>query len=252
VHSEIGCEIIRDLLPPYADGLASPQTRALVDGHLEGCEPCSQALEQLRSEETAAPLPPGKALARVKKKIKRKRLYIAVISAVIAIAVLTTGYIFLFEWYYPIPYNEDYVRVERVNNALQLDDDGYLFLGNFQLDLGMSTHGYEYIDADGNVQLVEFVQLRKPFINIRPQTERPDGRSSGGSPLEWSLDEWENRKRENDDLPGTARLICKVYYLQDFRKLRLLDYPAVWEDVLTSDELLRSCILIWEGDITPE
>lgn len=46
------CNVIRDLLPLYQDGVCSPESRQLVDEHLEECEPCRTEWERMH-----APLP---------------------------------------------------------------------------------------------------------------------------------------------------------------------------------------------------
>ncbi len=47
--SEIGCEIIRDLLPSYVDGVCSVQTVELVERHLEDCTECREMAERMKS-----------------------------------------------------------------------------------------------------------------------------------------------------------------------------------------------------------
>ena len=44
------CNIIRDLLPLYAEDLLSEDSRALVENHLEGCEECKQELESIKKD----------------------------------------------------------------------------------------------------------------------------------------------------------------------------------------------------------
>ena len=55
------CEIIRDLLPLYAEEIASPASTAMVRAHLEECPDCARLLAQMQRPvpvraETAAPL----------------------------------------------------------------------------------------------------------------------------------------------------------------------------------------------------
>lgn len=52
----LDCNIIKDLLPLYADGVCSGESRAAVERHLKGCETCSGYLAALRSDEMTAPL----------------------------------------------------------------------------------------------------------------------------------------------------------------------------------------------------
>ncbi len=45
------CELIRDLLPLYQDGICSPSSKTAVEEHLGECDGCSSYLESLRSGE---------------------------------------------------------------------------------------------------------------------------------------------------------------------------------------------------------
>ena len=44
------CEIIRDLLPSYIDGLTSEESNQAIEEHLEGCRECRRYLEEMRKE----------------------------------------------------------------------------------------------------------------------------------------------------------------------------------------------------------
>lgn len=44
----MNCDVIRDLLPSYADGICSPASQTLVQEHLAQCPACQKALEQMR------------------------------------------------------------------------------------------------------------------------------------------------------------------------------------------------------------
>lgn len=44
------CEIIRDLLPMYLDGLTSKESNMEIETHLEDCELCSKVLQQMQKE----------------------------------------------------------------------------------------------------------------------------------------------------------------------------------------------------------
>ena len=60
---KVSCEIIQDLLPLYAEGLASVPSQSLVEEHLTGCPDCTQRLEQLTAP---PPLPDAAAPAAEK------------------------------------------------------------------------------------------------------------------------------------------------------------------------------------------
>ena len=94
---KVTCKVIQDLLPLYHDGVASPDTAALVEEHLKDCEACQEAYHALKEapastvsaeaaqEKRDAAVAQG--LKKVKKSIRRKRLAIVSIVLVAAIAV---------------------------------------------------------------------------------------------------------------------------------------------------------------------
>ena len=48
----ISCDVIRDLLPLYAENMVSTATRNLVEDHLCGCDQCTATLaKQLKQPE---------------------------------------------------------------------------------------------------------------------------------------------------------------------------------------------------------
>ncbi len=48
---KLPCEVVRDLLPSYVDGLTSETTNRLVDEHVDTCAPCRAALDAMRTPE---------------------------------------------------------------------------------------------------------------------------------------------------------------------------------------------------------
>lgn len=45
------CDVIRDLLPLYADDACSAASRAVVEEHLGECPECSEMLQRLKEDE---------------------------------------------------------------------------------------------------------------------------------------------------------------------------------------------------------
>lgn len=83
---EISCEIIRDLLPLYAENLTSPQSNRLVDDHLCSCDECTKMLGNLQK---GPPIPAEihpESLEKVRKTIIRRRM----LSAAAAVMTLLT------------------------------------------------------------------------------------------------------------------------------------------------------------------
>lgn len=69
------CNIIRDLLPLCADGLASEESAALVEAHVKQCPACRAELARMRAPlEQPAPEVPNyrEALCREKRRITKR------------------------------------------------------------------------------------------------------------------------------------------------------------------------------------
>lgn len=97
------CNIARDLLPLYFDGLCSGETGAQLEEHLEHCESCSQLKRELESErewteESQSWNPPIAPLKKIRKKMRRKNAAIAACAGLLlvlaaAVAILAYGQI---------------------------------------------------------------------------------------------------------------------------------------------------------------
>lgn len=95
---EYKCEIIRDLLPLYHDGVCSPESAAAVEEHLARCEACKdihQALlnaVKLDPQKEGEPEAPSLAesLKKVKFSVKWKRV-VACLLAVLIVGAAATG-----------------------------------------------------------------------------------------------------------------------------------------------------------------
>ena len=59
------CEIVRDILPLYVDGVCSDASREIIVDHLKECPDCSAYLEQIRASEAEDTLREEKALVMV-------------------------------------------------------------------------------------------------------------------------------------------------------------------------------------------
>ena len=82
------CEIVRDLLPLYAEHIASPASTALVEEHLVECPACRAELEQMEK-----PVPvqlekePDAPLRTIKIALTRRRLHTVLCTLLVVLAV---------------------------------------------------------------------------------------------------------------------------------------------------------------------
>lgn len=82
---KLDCEVIRDLLPLYAEHMASPASTALVEEHLQECEACRAELEQMQLPVPVQPEPqPDAPLLGIRTALRKKRILTAA-AAVLAV-----------------------------------------------------------------------------------------------------------------------------------------------------------------------
>lgn len=85
------CEIVRDLMPLYLDGIASTQSRQMVDEHLSECKECTTLFSKMKNNELEREVKEEKTdvIERQKKVFKRKTtLAGSVIAGILMIPIL--------------------------------------------------------------------------------------------------------------------------------------------------------------------
>ena len=90
------CEIVKDLIPLYCEGLCSDETKAAVEEHVAGCQDCKGLLEAAGARfDTPEPetydLEKAQVLQGVKKRYSRIRWRAVLLAVVIAVAIMSTA-----------------------------------------------------------------------------------------------------------------------------------------------------------------
>lgn len=85
------CEIIRDLLPSYVDGLTSEESNREITAHVAECAPCKEILEQMQ-EEVQEKAPKEKRKINPFRKFNRRMMSAVAVAVVICIGVGGFGY----------------------------------------------------------------------------------------------------------------------------------------------------------------
>lgn len=79
------CGIVKDLLPLYAEDMASEESNAFIKNHLETCEDCKRAFDTMKTPIAADPTAPLKS---VKRAVKKRGWLIAGVFACLVTALL--------------------------------------------------------------------------------------------------------------------------------------------------------------------
>lgn len=84
----VSCNIIEDLLPLYADGICSEDSRALIDEHTEGCPQCKAKLDAMTAKLDTPP-PVGEVeKTKLFRVLHKQYVRLGIITLIICAAVL--------------------------------------------------------------------------------------------------------------------------------------------------------------------
>ncbi len=116
----ISCNIIRDLLPLYAEDMVSEDSKKLVDDHLCGCDSCMKELGDLKKNRVVPLDADTNSLSRVKNSIRRRRVLtvLAVLLTISSIIVSVVSFVTV-----PI-----YLPYEKAIEGVELREDGTLVI----------------------------------------------------------------------------------------------------------------------------
>jgi len=89
------CEIIKDLLPSYIDGLTSAESNSEIEEHLLTCQECTETLEQMKTEVDPEDVELNKEMIKPFKKLN-KRVIKAVLITLAACIVVVGSYFYFF------------------------------------------------------------------------------------------------------------------------------------------------------------
>ncbi len=152
---KITCEIIRDLLPLYAEDMASPDSRRLVEDHLGGCEACTSILEEMKRE-AAIPMETNpEGLNRLKRNIRRRRILSVMTAVMLVITIVLSGALFLDA--------RIYLPAEMAIESVERREDGQIRVGLSKYVIGtVSIAPLEDDQSMGkNVGIIAWSNLNK-------------------------------------------------------------------------------------------
>lgn len=93
---KVNCDIIRDLLPLYAEDMVSDASRDMVDEHLCECDECVKVLGQIKKHTPIPAEVSTDALHQLKKRIVWRRILTAAAAVMTLITLCALGNTYLF------------------------------------------------------------------------------------------------------------------------------------------------------------
>lgn len=155
----ISCDVIKDILPLYAEDMASQATRDLVDAHLCGCDQCAAILAKHLKQPELVPETDADALRRVKKALQKRRLWTAATAVMAAVT--------LFFWLFSFMTLLIPATCEEIVQSVQLLEDGSL---RIVCQPTAKLGGSAMMQSDANVALISYTsRLDRLFPQESPQ-----------------------------------------------------------------------------------
>lgn len=135
----VSCNIIKDILPLYLDGVVSDDTKKMVEEHLKECDQCRNEAMTLK-QDVVLPVSKSVRLAEtevvkgLKRKLFRKKFFVSAISVILTIGVLSGIYSYMALTKTCVPYDSGKIRVEDENGALYVVYQGDDLEGTVSFD----------------------------------------------------------------------------------------------------------------------
>ena len=91
--SKQNCDIIRDLLPLYADSVCSEESKKAVNDHLAECSACREMLNKMNQKVAVAAEKDISAIKKIKKRIRLGKVAAITVAVILLAGGLFGGYI---------------------------------------------------------------------------------------------------------------------------------------------------------------
>lgn len=92
---EISCNVIKDILPLYAEDMACEETKALVEAHLCCCDSCRNVMAELKSQPAETGDRMAASMKKVSDGIKKTRILTAATAVFLVITIIASLLVFL-------------------------------------------------------------------------------------------------------------------------------------------------------------
>ncbi len=131
------CDMIKDLLPLYADDVCSEESRKAVEEHINNCPDCKAELEKLGKNVTVSHQKDAEVLKRIKRRLRIEKLVVSLISVLAICGILLYGLVYCINDYKSMDMEKykilENVSVSEHDNAVWLDIKGYA--ASFDIDV---------------------------------------------------------------------------------------------------------------------
>lgn len=139
------CNIIRDILPLYAENMVSPDTVEFVEEHLKNCVECQKEYKQIKEPETIHSKTDVVPLVNLKRKMRKKKIQTVTFTIILVAALLVSAFAFMSAPEF-FPYSDDLMSItENADKSITITFDEKITDYSCQF----------YLDPDSEIGSVE-------------------------------------------------------------------------------------------------
>ena len=156
----MNCKIIQDLLPLYADGIASEETNEAVREHIAECEECGKIYEKMTAYTKIIESTQNDREVDYMKKIKSRGIKItaAIVGGLIAAAAIVLLCLKLFYWGFAV--SSDDIDILCTMNSHGSGEDGGVYIEfTAEMKNGMALR-YDRKEYTSDGCIYQFITLR--------------------------------------------------------------------------------------------
>lgn len=176
------CEVVKDLLPSYIDGLTSSVTNEEIEEHLDQCEECKRNYEAMAEQCNGYSQKDGIEQddnlnvintrdIKVLKKFRRTKLKWMIISCG-AVAIVITAFFLISSIWIQLPYERVGIEAEMQNHKTDMIEfnDGSsvkMISGGVQIVEKAGMNGFNFVDPRYRSLVIDGKERAILFINCQ-------------------------------------------------------------------------------------
>ena len=142
------CNIIKDLLPLYAENLCSAESRQMVAEHIAQCSECCNELKQISTEVVLQADADISLIKRIKKRTRIQKIVIAAVSVLAALLLGWLGQFYLINTDCTMDYEKNNLKE---NVWVEEDETGKLWMCRKGVACSADIILPTVMDANGNM-----------------------------------------------------------------------------------------------------
>jgi hypothetical protein len=215
---EINCNIIKDILPLYVDGVVSDDTKEMLEEHLEHCEECKKEVDLMKQELYIPAEKEASFIKDFKRKWRNKKLIISVVSILLTGLILFGAFSFVFHYEKVVPYAESLIKIEIQDNDMLVSH--YYGVDYYSVS---ATHP-KTLKIDGKEKNIIFLYYTETIAN---------------SPSKKLINRKENHDERDFIFPLDKKENVDAIYYVEFDSRKIFNDGNDWST------LLEDAILIW-------